>query len=86
MTNKITIELLNNDVVTEIKHFKSIRELNKAYPQYEYHQFRQVYLFTNNKNTSAKKLQKNANLFSIMRIFDEDKYIENQKTNETINV
>ena len=56
MTNKLIIEIINNDIVIETHIFKSLKELAKAYPQYEYHQLRQVYLKTNNKINSAKKL------------------------------
>ena len=74
MTNKITVEFINNGIIEEVKTFKSLMELSKSYPQYEYHQLRQVYLFTNNK-TTTKKLQKNANLLNVMKIYDSDKYI-----------
>jgi predicted Zn-dependent protease len=82
MTNSLIVEFTNNNV-TEIKKFKSLKELNKAFPQYAYHQLRQVYLKTNGIST-IKKLQKNAKLFDFMKIYEEDKYIENQKNNETI--
>jgi hypothetical protein len=72
MTNSLIVEFTNNNV-TEIKKFKSLKELNKAFPNYAYHQLRQVYLKTNGIST-IKKLQKNANLFDFMKIYEEDKY------------
>ena len=55
------------------------------YPQFKYHQLRQVYLFSNQKDAAAKKLQKNANIFNLMRIYDEYKY-DALKADKTINV
>lgn len=82
MTNKIIIEIINNDIVVETHIFKSLKELAKAYPQYEYHQLRQVYLKTNNKINSAKKLQKNSLILNVMKIYDESFY--NAKQNELV--
>jgi len=74
MTNNITVEFLNDDgVVVEVKKFNSVTELSRAYPQYEYQQLRQVYLFTNNKSPT-KKLQSNAKLLNVMKIYDTDNY------------
>jgi len=76
MTNSITVEFLDNDKnVSEVKQFKSIKELQKEYPQYAYQQLRQIYLFTMNK-TTTKNLKKNANIFNQLKIYDTDKYVQ----------
>ena len=72
MTNSLIVEFTNNNV-TEIKKFKSLKELSKEFPQYPYHQLRQVYLKTNGISTT-KKLQKNAKLFDFMKIYEEGTY------------
>lgn len=78
MTNKVIVEILNDSIVIDTKYFDSLKLMNKAYPQYESHQLRQVYLKTNNRENSAKKLQKNATIFNVMRIYDESVYASKQ--------
>ena len=78
MTNKVIVEIVNDNIVIETKHFNSLKLLQKSYPQYECHQLRQVYLKTNNRENSAKKLQKNATIFNVMRIYDESVYASKQ--------
>jgi hypothetical protein len=83
MTNSLIVEFTNNNV-TEIKKFKSLKELNKEFPQYAYHQLRQIYLKTNGISTT-KKLQKNAKLFDFMKIYEEGTYNLLQVHNQMIN-
>ena len=73
MTNKIIVENFNaDDQVVSIQQFKSLHALHKAYPKYEYHQLRQVYLKTNEKDKASKSLKKNSNIK--MKIYDYDNY------------
>ena len=42
---KLIVELLDNGAVTSTKEYKSLRELNREYPEMEYHQLREIYLY-----------------------------------------
>ena len=42
---KLIVELLDNGAVISTKEYKSLRELNREYPQMEYHQLREIYLY-----------------------------------------
>jgi hypothetical protein len=74
MTNSITVEFLDNNAITDVKQFKSLIQFQKEYPQYAYHQLRQVYLFCMNK-TTTKQLQKNEKIYKALKIFDTDSYV-----------
>jgi hypothetical protein len=76
MTNSITVEFLDNNTITDVKQFKSLIAFQKEYPQYAYHQLRQVYLFTMQKS-STKQLQKNVKIYKSLKIFDSDSYLTN---------
>jgi hypothetical protein len=49
MTNKLIVEILNNGSVIKTKEYKSLKELNRDYPQLEYHQLRELYLYCTGK-------------------------------------
>ena len=73
MTNKLVVEFYNdNDKMTSIQQFKSLKALHQQYPKYEYHALRRVWLKTMGREGASKKLQKNANIK--LKIHDYDTY------------
>ena len=42
---KLILEILDNGSVVSSKEYKSLREIHREYPQMEYHQLREIYLY-----------------------------------------
>ena len=64
---KLILEILGSNPSTH--EFKSLRAIQKHFPQYEYHQLRAVYLQTMGRET-RKQHQHNKQLYETIRIRD----------------
>ena len=68
--NKYILEIINQDGSTTRTEYKSLREIHKIYPQFEYFQIRALYKHTQ-KQTTAHPLLKL--LSEKIKIYDNDK-------------
>jgi hypothetical protein len=70
MAKQLIFEILDSDKkVTSSKVYKSLKDINKAYPDYTYHTLRQIYLQTSGLEP-RKMHPSNQKLFSMIRIRD----------------
>ena len=69
MAKKLLFEKINNDKIIYTKSYKSLKEIQKDYPQFTYHALRQVYLQSTGYEV-RKMHQTNKLLYSQFRIRD----------------
>ena len=66
--NKLILQILENNMVIKSIEYKSLREIQKAYPEHSYHSLRSVYLKCNG---DEHKLHKhNQKIYESIRIVD----------------
>ena len=73
MAKKLIFEVLDSDKkVIQSKPYKSLKDINKDYPDYTYHALRQIYL--QSSGIEPRRMhQTNQLLFSQFRIIDSPK-------------
>jgi hypothetical protein len=70
---KFILQILDNGHIIEEKKYKTLTQIHKDYPQFDYHQLKQIYYQSGPK---PRKLQAhNAKLFERLRIIDNFKDI-----------
>jgi hypothetical protein len=70
--NKLKLILTNNGK-QEIKHYKSLKLIERDYPTIPYHSLREIYLYSTNKKN--RKLHGfNLKLSEQMKIIDDDEF------------
>ena len=74
MTNSFIVELLAPDSsVLSVKQFASIKDFIKEYPDFKYHQVREIYLHLKNKNVN-KTMKKLSSIQKLIKVYDENVY------------
>lgn len=74
MTNSIIVEFLSSDgSVSSVKQFASIKDFIKEYPDFKYHQVREIYLHLKNKNVN-KTMKKLSSIQKLIKVYDENVY------------
>jgi cysteinyl-tRNA synthetase len=74
MTNSIIVEFLSPDgLVSSVKQFASIKDFIKEYPDFKYHQVREIYLHLKNKNVN-KTMKKLSSIQKLIKVYDENVY------------
>ena len=74
MTNSIIVEfLLPDGSVSSVKQFASIKDFIKEYPDFKYHQIREIYLHLKNKNVN-KTMKKLSSIQKLIKVYDENLY------------
>ena len=73
MAKQLSFQILdNNKNVIQSKSYKSLKDINKDYPDYTYHALRQIYL--QSSGLEPRRMQQtNQLLFSQFRIIDSPK-------------
>jgi hypothetical protein len=66
--NKLLLQILENNVIVKSTEFKSLKEIQKQYPEYTYHSLRSVYLKCNGDNHKLHK--HNQKIYEVIRIVD----------------
>jgi hypothetical protein len=74
----VIVEIFDNDKILESYEFESLRDLsrNKRFNTLDYHQLREVYLYTTGKRKVKKHHQLVDDLVKNMRIYDKDNNIK----------
>ena len=73
--NKLILNLLKDGQVEKSKNYKSLKEIQKDFPEIEYHQLREIYLFSTGRK--VRNLHGyNKTLLEMIQIVDDIKKIE----------
>jgi len=74
MTNSIIVQSVAPDYsVLSVKQFASIKDFIKEYPDFKYHQVREIYLHLKNKNVN-KTMKKLSSIQKLIKVYDENVY------------